>query len=63
MTSKDESAAVVERTDLIVVYDEIFSTDKHAAWTITAARDRNKHVCAIVHGLAPLARHMIEAQV
>lgn len=50
-------------THLVAVYDEILCTDKDAAGTIGTTGHWDEQIGAVVYLLAPLSRHVIQAQV
>lgn len=48
---------------LILVDDEVLSTDEHTAGAIATAGDIDKEVGAIIDGLGPLAGDVIEPEI
>ena len=44
-------------------HDEVLGADQHTARAVPAAQDGDEQVGAVVHGLAPLAHHVVQPQV
>ena len=48
---------------LVLVDDEVLGADEHTARSVSAARDRDEVVRAVVDWLAGFPRHVVESQV